>query len=762
MGFSELQRESKPERTTPPQNMAEPRKHSANRFQDDRRLRGQVDRVTYLNEENGYGVIKVKVRGYREPVPVVGNFVSVVPGETLQMEGSWVSHPEYGRQFKVERYESVAPATTEGIRKYLGSGLIKGIRNRLAGRIVDRFGSQTLEVIEHDIGRLLEVEGIGPDRLERIRNAWEEQKDVRELMVFLRSHGINTGFATRIFKQYGKNSMAVLQENPYRLAMDVYGIGFKTADQVAANLGFPSDSPQRAEAGLVYVLHQATEEGHVCIPYRVLLERTAELLSIDPAVLQEAVGPLDAEGRIKVRPLPAEARESFGDDRAVYLRGYYVAEKQAAERLRGLHALPPRLRRVDPEKALERLRSRSSIRLAAQQEEAVRQALTQKVLVVTGGPGTGKTTLIRAVLTILREMQGRVLLAAPTGRAAKKLGEAAGRHAATLHRLLEFKPQLGGFQRNEQHPLNADLIVVDEASMLDVKLTHQLMKAMPADATLVLVGDVDQLPSVGPGNVLRDVIDCGVFPVVRLTEIFRQARQSRIVMSAHAIRQGRFPDLAASPDKLQDFYFIEKDDPQEALSVILRLVTERIPERFQLEPLEEIQVLSPMHRGVVGAQRLNEELQQTLNPEGQQIQRAGRIYRVGDRVMQVRNNYDKEVFNGDLGRIQRIDEESQELVVVMDAREVTYDFGELDELVLAYAVSVHKAQGSEYPAVVLPLLTQHYVMLQRNLLYTAVTRGKKLVVVVGSKKALGIALRNSRMQERFSLLKERLAGLLTE
>ncbi|MCE5336311.1 MAG: ATP-dependent RecD-like DNA helicase [Desulfobacteraceae bacterium] len=724
----------------------------------DNRLQGVVERITFTSEENGYSVIKLKVPGERDLVTAVGNFASVTPGETLLMEGQWGMHAHFGRQFQVQRYESSAPSTVVGITKYLGSGLIRGIGPKMAERIVARFGEATLDVIEREPGRLREVDGIGKHRISGIKKAWEEQREIRSLMVFLRANGASAALAVRIFKQYGQESVGIVKESPYRLAMEVSGIGFLTADRLARNLGFQTDSPMRAEAGILYVLHEAADEGHVCLPADLLLERCRKTLEMGPEVLEEALARLGGDKRIKEESLGGAAAESFGGDRAIYLRSFHAAETGLAGRLRVVRDYRRLRARVDTEKAVEWLRGRLPFSLAPLQEEAVKRALSEKVIVITGGPGTGKTTLILAILSVYSRMGARVCLCAPTGRAAKRLSEATGHPAATIHRLLEFSPQAGGFQRNEQKPLSADLVIVDETSMMDTVIAHHLLKAVPPQAVLILVGDSDQLPSVGPGNVLGDIIGSEKFPVIRLTEIFRQASQSRIITNAHCIRKGEFPDLRTETGQREDFYFIGREDPEQAVETIVKLCTQRVPRHFGLDPLEDVQVLSPMHRGTVGAQNLNSALQEALNPRGITLERGGRTFRVRDKVMQIRNNYDKEVFNGDIGRVRRIDQEAQELCVEFDGRSVAYDFAELDELVLAYAVSIHKSQGSEYPAVIFPLLTQHFVMLQRNLIYTAVTRARKLVVIVGSKKALAIAIKNNRTQARFTLLSERLEG----
>ncbi|MGA3115115.1 MAG: ATP-dependent RecD-like DNA helicase [Syntrophobacteraceae bacterium] len=721
------------------------------------KLQGLVERITFTSEEDGYSVIKVRVPGYRDLVTVVGNFVSLCLGETLLMEGIWSTHARFGRQFRVDRYETTAPSTVQGIRKYLGSGLIRGIGPKMAERIVTRFAEKTLDIIENQIERLREIDGIGKYRIGQIRKAWEEQKEIRTLMIFLRSNGASAALASRIFKHYGQHSVDMVMENPYRLAMDITGVGFLTADKLAANLGFAADSPLRAEAGILFVLHESTEEGHVCMPRALLMELCRNKLQIETHILEEALSGLKADTRIKEEKLAPAASGLFGDEWAIYLRPIHTSEVGAAGRLDAIQRYRRLQPWIDSQGALDWVRGRLNFSLAPLQEEAVKLALREKVIVITGGPGTGKTTLIRAILAIYERIGARVSLAAPTGRAAKRLAESTGHPAATIHRLLEFSPQIGGFQRNEYKPLPADLVIVDEISMMDIVIANHLLKAVPSQTVLVLVGDADQLPSVGPGKVLGDIIESGRFPVIRLTEIFRQARQSRIITNAHLIRQGAFPDLQADSGQNHDFYFINREDPQEALNTIVQLCTERIPRRFGLDPMEDVQVLSPMHRGEVGTENLNFALQNALNPRGITLESAGRTFRVNDKVMQIRNDYDKDVFNGDIGRIRRIDHEDGEIRVEFDGRSVKYDFSELEELVHAYAISIHKSQGSEYPAVVFPLLTQHFMMLQRNLLYTAVTRARKLVVIVGSKKALAIAVKNNRIQSRFTLLKERLS-----
>jgi len=708
-------------------------------------IEGQLERITFRSEENHFTIAKIKVKGRQNLVTVVGNLLPSSPGEILRLTGTWDRHPKYGEQFKFTSCETVIPATLHGIERYLGSGLIKGIGPVMAKRLVEKFGTDTLEVIEKHTHRLSEVEGIGDKRIAMISTAWQEQKEVRDVMLFLQSHDVSSAYAAKIYRQYGRGSIAVVKENPFRLATDIFGVGFRTADTIAAKLGMPKDAPMRAEAGVLYVLQQLANEGHVYYPHDELINECLKILDIGPAPIAAAISALSRTGRIIV------------EDKAVYLMEFHSAETGVAESLATLHKAQRRLLMTDRDRAVAAVQKDLGITLAQNQARAVRESFDAKLLVITGGPGTGKTTIIRAILRLFRTSGMRVLLAAPTGRAAKRMAEATGHDAKTIHRLLEFSPKdNGGFRKNEGNPLEADLIVIDETSMVDVVLMYHLLRAVPKAATLILVGDVDQLPSVGAGNVLRDIIDSEQVPCVRLNEIFRQSRESLIIVNAHRINRGEFPVTQAEQGSQQDFYFIQQEEPEKVLDIILNLCKEKVPGKFGVDPLNDIQVLTPMHRGVVGASNLNTELQKHLNRSGEELVRGARIFRTGDKVMQIRNNYDKDVYNGDIGRIASISQEEHEVSVTFDGRVVCYDFTDLDELMLAYAVSVHKSQGSEYPVVIMPVLTQHYLLLQRNLLYTAVTRGKKLVILIGTKKALAIAIRNNKPQQRYTKLKERL------
>ena len=719
-------------------------------------LQGQIERVTYTNEENGYTVAKVKVYGRKDLVTVVGSLMTPTPGEIIRMNGEWVNHPRYGEQFKIVTYKSLVPASVYGIKKYLGSGLIKGIGPVMAGRIVGKFGEKTLDIIEDEIERLTEVDGIGKKRIGMIRKAWDDQKEIREVMIFLQTHGVSSAYATKIFREYGNRSIKVVQENPYRLATDIFGIGFLTADRIAEKLGFAKDSQLRTEAGIIYVLHQLSDEGHVYYPYDPLVAKCRDVLEVDREVVDSSLASLKDSGRIIIEDLGRDAADTGKSDKAVYLAKFHFSETSIVNRLKILMDAPKSVRKIDSDKAVEWVQKRLAITLAAKQAGAVQCAAEDKVMIITGGPGTGKTTIINAILKIFSRLDVKTMLAAPTGRAAKRMSEATGNEAKTIHRMLEYSIQKGGFQKNELNPLDCDLLIIDEASMIDTILMHHLLKAVPPGATFILVGDVNQLPSVGAGSVLKDIIESDTIKVVELNEIFRQAKESLIIVNAHRINKGLLPLFKSSEQRLDDFYFIEQEDPEEVLRIILEISKDRIPRRFGYDPVNEIQVLTPMHKGIVGAGNLNVELQKTLNPAQGGVTRGGWEFRVNDKVMQVKNNYDKEVFNGDIGRIVGIDPENQEVIISFDEREVPYDYTELDEIVLAYAVSVHKAQGSEYPVVIIPILTQHYILLQRNLVYTAVTRGRSLVVIVGTIKALAIGIKNDKTQKRYTYLKYRL------
>ena len=721
-------------------------------------LTGRIEKITFANEETGFTIARVKVDGRHEPVTVVGTLMAPMPGEILEMHGEWANHPRFGRQFKVREYNTRVPATVYGIRKYLGSGLIKGLGPVMAGRIVDKFGKKTLDIIDENIQRLAEVEGIGQKRVDMIARAWDAQSEIRDVMLFLQSHGVSSGYAAKIFKQYGNRAITVVKKNPYRLAGDIFGIGFMTADQIAAKLGFERDSQLRVEAGILYVLKELSGDGHVCYPYEPLISKCCDILDVEREPVAQALGILAVDQKIVIEDINESIDGYKENTKAVYLPLLYVSETGIARRLLSLLKAARAVRDIDAGKAIDWVQRRLSITLAQNQRRAVVRAVEDKVMVITGGPGTGKTTIINAVLKIFSRLQTRIMLAAPTGRAAKRMSEATGREARTIHRLLEYSLQKGGFQRNEDKPLDCDILVIDEASMIDTVLMYHLLKAVPPVATLILVGDVHQLPSVGPGNVLNDIITSSAVPVVTLDKIFRQAQTSQIVVNAHKINAGQVPSPRATrgADAQTDFYFIEQEDPEKVLDIILELSKKRIPRHFGLDPVEDIQVLTPMHRGTLGAGNLNRQLQAALNPGEGGVIRGERTYRINDKVMQIRNNYDKEVFNGDIGRIAAIAWERREISVSFDGREVVYDFGDLDEIVPAYAVSVHKSQGSEYPAVIVPIVTQHYILLQRNLIYTAVTRGKKLVVIVGTRKAMAVGVGNNKTRRRYTRLKHRL------
>lgn len=713
-------------------------------------LRCVVERTTYLNSETGFAVLQCRAKGYPELVTVVGNMPEVHSGSVLSLEGAWKMDARYGRQFSVTKFEETLPATVYGIEKYLGSGLIKGIGPKFAHLIVNAFGKDTLEVIEQEPDKLLQVRGLGKLRVERIKKSWETQKEIKNIMLFLQSHDISTAHATRIYKKYEKDSLRVVKENPYRLADDIWGIGFKTADAIATKLGFGHDRYERLRAGLLYTLNQLSDEGHCFATANQLIKTGATLLEVYEDLLKPTLRRMIAEEDVIVEQ---EKRTGQGEELPIYLPAFYHGEIGVAKMLRG-YRNPPRESSQAQREMIDRIEQEIGMEYDSVQRDAILAAINNDILILTGGPGTGKTTTTLGIISALAEAGKEVLLAAPTGRAAKRLSETTEMEAKTIHRLLEFNPQ-EGFQRNEDNPLEGDVLIVDECSMIDIMLMFHLLKAVPADMSLIFVGDVDQLPSVGAGNVLRDLIDSGVFPVIRLTRIFRQAQSSRIITNAHRINHGKYPDI--SNGKQADFFYIENKDPEQVAAEIVNLVAKRLPKTYRVSPWD-IQVLTPMRRGVVGTANLNQLLQATLNPGAEGLKRGGSFYKERDKVMQIRNNYEKEVFNGDIGVIREIDFEAQELAIEFDGRLVKFDVTELDELVLAYASTIHKAQGSEYPIVVMPLLMTHYVMLQRNLIYTGITRAKKVFVLIGEKKALGYAVRNMTVSKRNTLLKQRLQG----
>ncbi|MCX5802907.1 MAG: ATP-dependent RecD-like DNA helicase [Proteobacteria bacterium] len=720
-------------------------------------IKGQIERITFFNEENNYTIAKMRVHGRTDTITVVGTLFSVAPGEVLRLSGYWDKHPRYGEQFKVTAYESVLPATVKGIEKYLGSGMIKGIGPVMAKRLVSRFGDETLTVIGKDIGRLHEVDGIGEKRIEMIQKAWEEQKEIRGVMIFLQGQGVSPTYAVKIYKQYGRDSIRVVEENPYRLAADIFGIGFITADKIAEKLGVPRDSKIRAEAGILYVLKELSDEGHVYYPYELLIKKSSEILGLEEERILPALDKLAQEGKAVIeKGLTPSPELRTQNSKAVYLAKYYISELGIVNKLKTILVFPRQLRLINIDEVLEWVQRDLKITFSEKQVEAVKASINSKAMIVTGGPGTGKTTIINAIMRIYRKMGQKVLLAAPTGRAAKRMTEATGYEAKTIHRLLEYNPGGEIFKKDEANPLEADLIIIDETSMVDTLLMYYFLKAVPSKATLILVGDVDQLPSVGPGNILKDVIDSGYLTTVRLDEIFRQSRESMIIVNAHRVNSGQMPISNQGEEHLHDFYFLNIEEPEKILKKIIYLCKEGVPARFGYNPVNDIQVLTPMHKGVIGVSNLNQELQRELNPGQDELIRGNKALKIGDKVMQIRNNYDKDVYNGDIGRITKIDKEMQELKVGYDGRLVSYEYSELDEIVLAYAISVHKSQGSEYPVVIMPVVTQHYMLLQRNLLYTGITRGKKLVILIGTKKALAIAIKNDKPQKRYTLLRDRL------
>ena len=723
------------------------------------KLRGVVERITYQNPENGYTVLKCAVKNYDDLVTVIGNLLDVNVGSVLLIDGNWKVDSKYGRQFVAESWEETLPATVFGIEKYLGSGLIKGVGPKFAKRIVGLFGTDTMDVIECDISRLKEVEGIGEKRIRQIHESWERQKEIKNVMLFLQDHGVSTSFAAKIYRQYGNDSIAKVKENPFRLADDIWGIGFKTADSIAEKLGIGKEAFVRLRSGIMYTLSSLADEGHVYAYKGQLIKRATELLEAEESSIVMTLDQMLADKDVISEPVSEEK----GD--AIYLPPFYYAEVGVAAKIKKLLQNPAQDRlwtslmearkrtgNRDLSIDVKKIEAKIGMEYDEIQADAIRQAAVSKIMILTGGPGTGKTTTTKGIISAYQSFGLKILLAAPTGRAAKRMTETTGLEAKTIHRLLECKPP-EGYQKNEENLLEGDVLIVDECSMIDLVLMNSLLKAIPAGMRVVLVGDIDQLPSVGAGNVLRDLIDSGVVPVIRLTRIFRQAQTSRIIMNAHRINEGQMPDL--SNGKETDFFFTTKEDPEEAVREIVSLVQHKLS-RYYRTPSSQIQVLTPMQKGVVGATNLNLALQEALNPQGDGLRRSGFIFRRDDKVMQIRNNYDKEVFNGDIGIIESVDLQNRTLKVNFDQHVVEYESSELDELVHAYATTIHKAQGSEYPIVVMPVLMNHYVMLQRNLIYTGITRAKKILVMVGTRKALACAVRNVTVHRRNTLLKERL------
>lgn len=716
---------------------------------------GYIERITFHNAENGYTVAQLKEARRSDLVCIVGHMPGIQPGETVRCQGHWKQHLVHGRQFCIEFHKVEAPADVIGIRKYLGSGLIKGIGPKYAGRIVDKFGADTLNIIDLDPDKLLEIEGLGKKRIDKLKECWSEQKSIREVMVFLQSHGVSPTYAQKVFKTYGNQSVKKVQANPFQLARDIRGIGFKKADDIAQKLGIAKDSPERIDAGIEYALSECADDGHVCFPENDLIMLAEEMLEAPLSLIQTRLICLEAENRITIGQMVFEGKlDSF-----VWLKPLFASELGICRQIVRLQQGKCHLRDVDIDRALTWVQDQLSIKLAENQKKAVAQSLTEKVQIITGGPGTGKSTITKSILAITEKLTPHIILAAPTGRAAKRMTEITGKKASTIHSILEVDFKKGGFKKGLDNPLECDLIIVDESSMIDTYLMYNLLKAIPTHARVVFVGDIHQLPSVGPGNVLKDMIASRNLPVTALNEIFRQAAGSRIITNAHRINNGTFPDIQNVSDS--DFFFINSESPEDVLKDILTLVTQRLPKKYGFNPFDSIQVLAPMRRGIIGTENLNLVLQEQLNPNGTPLLWAGRRFLPGDKVMQIRNDHKREVYNGDIGRIVTIDLVEQEVVVNFEGRDIIYEFCDLDELVLAYAVSIHKYQGSECPCVVIPIHTTHFKLLHRNLLYTGVTRGKKLVVLVGTKKAIALAVKNDEVKRRHTGLQQALTEVLS-
>jgi len=721
------------------------------------KIEGVIEQIVYRNDESGFFVARLKVPARLNPVTVTGNLVAVAEGESIRCTGAWMEHPRFGRQFRVETFEAVAPSTEAGIVRYLSSGMVKGIGPKLAARIVQRFGKETMDVIDRRPERLREIPGIGERRVTDIARAWNDQKEVREIMVFLRSYGVGAARAAKIHARYGNETVALIKKNPYRLCEEIFGIGFRTADKIALNMGVEADAASRIRAAVSYLLEQAAEEGHLCLPRDVLLRRAVEELGCRPELVEDQIAARCDDGSLVIdeKQVPPFLREEEEDLRHVYLRRLHDAEIRAARRLGKLKHAAKVTRSIDFVKALRWAESKAGFRLEETQAEAVRAALTEPVAVITGGPGVGKTTIIRQIAAILDRKGLAIALAAPTGRAAKRLSEATGFPASTIHRLLKFKPREFAFEHHSRNPLPCDVLIMDEASMVDVPVAEKLLDALPDSAKLILVGDADQLPPVGPGDFLRAMIESGRFPVVRLGKLFRQSESGGINAAAHAVNVGCLPEFTAAGQE-GEIYFIDQPDGEKTARMVVKLVKERIPARFGFDSRRDVQVLTPMHRGPAGTESLNVLLKDALNPGAARITSFGRSFSPGDKVMQVRNNYDKDVFNGDIGFVEDADQEKGEMTVRIDNRLVTFTMDNLDDLVHAWCVSVHKSQGCEFPVVVLPLLTQHFMLLKRNLLYTGMTRARNLLVIVGAHKARRIAVGNDSLSERYSLLENRM------
>jgi len=710
-------------------------------------IKGTIKRLVYHNEENGFVIARVDLQEpEKKETTVVGKMAAISIGETYQFKGKWNLDSRYGWQFNFDDYQIILPTTLEGVRRYLGSGLIKGVGPATANRIVEQFGEKTLEVIEDYPEKLNQVEGIAQKRIELIKKSWQEQKEIKRVMLFLQSYKITTGYAVKIFKQYGSKAIEKLKENPYCLVDDIFGIGFKIADRIAQNLGIENDSPSRIRAGIKYCLNENAGQGHCFVYDDAIIKMTAELLGIaEEQVVRECTF-LD------------NSKEIIIQDNQVWLPQYFYAEKEVSQKIADLIRFPQQLTQINIDLKIEQLEEKYKIKFATEQKKAIKEVLLHRVLILTGGPGTGKTTTTIGLIELFEDLGLKIVLAAPTGRAAKKLAEATRRTAKTIHRLLAYNPRERGFTKDEKNPIRADAIILDEVSMIDILLMNHLLKAVTENTFLILIGDIDQLPSVGPGNLLKDMIDSEVIPVIRLTHIFRQREKSLIVVNAHLVNQGKYPILKGKQER--DFYFLKEEDPEKAAEKIIHLCTSRLPRSYHINPLRDIQILTPMYKGAVGADQLNQLMRNALNPDGKSLKYGHQQYKINDKVMQIRNNYDKEVFNGDIGNIKEINLEEQVIKVLFYSRIIEYDFSELNELVLAYAITVHKSQGSEYPVVVIPMLTQHFLLLQRNLLYTAITRARKMVIIVGTNKALWIAIKNNKTVKRNTFLRERLKKMV--